>query len=259
MNFQVIIPARLKSSRLPGKVLLDIGGKSMVRRVYEQACRSQASAVTVATDSADVYAHVKQFTDAVILTQETHPSGTDRLAEAVDILKLPDDELIVNVQGDEPFIPPAMINQVAQLLVEHPQTVMATLCERINNMSDVFNPNIVKVIMNEKNEAQYFSRAPIPWLRGAFHYDASQMPKDMTLPESFYRHIGLYAYRAGFIKQYVQWPVAAVEQLEQLEQLRILMKGERIAISVASECSPIGVDTAADLAIAREIAAKTDI
>lgn len=256
MTFHIIIPARLKSSRLPRKVLLDIGGKSLMQRTYEQACASNALSVHIATDSEEVFTIAKQFTDQVLMTSEAHPSGTDRLAEAITLCKLHADDLIVNLQADEPFIPPVMLNQVAELLKGHPLAVMATLCEPIQQVKDVFNPNIVKVVMNENQEALYFSRAPIPWQRGVFHHDVTQMPSDLVLDNSYFRHIGLYAYRAKFVQEYVQWSVDPIEQLEQLEQLRVLMRGYRIAIAQACATSPIGVDTADDLAIARRIAEK---
>ncbi len=256
MSFHVIIPARLKSTRLPRKVLLEIGNKSMVQRVFEQASASQALTVTVATDDDEVYQHVKSFTDKVLMTKASHPTGTDRAAEVTELLELGDDEIVVNLQGDEPFMPPILLNQVALLLERHPHTVMATLCEHLTKLTDVFDPNLVKVVMNEKQEALYFSRAPIPWYRGAFQLDVSQM-KPVDIENSpYYRHIGLYAYRVGFLKNYVQWPVAPVEEREQLEQLRVLMRGERIAIEVAKAQSPVGVDTEADLALARRIAAR---
>ncbi len=256
MKFHVIIPARLQSSRLPRKVLLDIGGKAMVQRTYEQACASNAASVHIATDSEEVYAAVKQFTDHVLMTKESHPTGTDRIAEAITLCNLHTNDIIVNLQGDEPFIPPIMLNQVAELLNKHSQAAMATLCEPINELKDVFNPNVVKVVMNEKQEALYFSRAPIPWQRGVFHHDISQIPDELELNEQYFRHIGLYAYRAGFVTDYVQWPVDPVEQLEQLEQLRVLRRGYRIAIAPACATSPIGVDTAEDLAVARQLAEK---
>lgn len=258
MKFHVIIPARLKSSRLPRKVLLDIGGKSMVQRTYEQACASSAVSVYIATDTQEVYQTVKQFTDHVLLTKESHPTGTDRVAEAIELLDLSDDEIVVNLQGDEPFIPPKMLDQVAQLLSKHTHTVMATLCEPIHNLKDIFNPNIVKVVANVNQEALYFSRAPIPWMRGVFHHDVTQMPEDINLAQQYFRHIGLYAYRAGFVKEYVQWPIEPVEQIEQLEQLRVLMRGYRIAIAPACATSPIGVDTEEDLIIARQLASKVN-
>lgn len=251
MSFQIIIPARLKSSRLPRKVLLDIGGKPMLQRVYEQAIKSKAANVIIATDSLEVMQIAKQFTEQVIMTKETHQSGTDRLAEVAEILHLPPETIIVNLQADEPFIPPSMLNQVASLLEQQPNASMATLCEPIHEIKDMFNPNIVKVVINDLNEAIYFSRASIPWQRSKFSYDSSQIPENLALSHS-YRHIGLYAYRAAFLKQYITWSMSSVEQLEQLEQLRVLMHGHKIAIAQADGRSPIGVDTEEDLILAQQ-------
>ncbi len=250
MTFRIIIPARLSSSRLPGKVLLDIGGKPMVQRVYEQAIMSGADTVAIATDSDEVYQVAKQFGATVCMTSATHPTGTDRLAEAISLLAYDEADIIVNVQGDEPFIPPVIIKQVAELLRSHPHAVMATLCESIQTVAEVFNPNIVKVVMNSNKEAMYFSRAPIPWSRDHFSFAADKI-SIQDLPTDYLRHIGLYAYRAGFVQEYVAWPMAEIERIEQLEQLRILAKGYTIAIDKALAKSPVGVDTEADLQLAR--------
>jgi 3-deoxy-manno-octulosonate cytidylyltransferase (CMP-KDO synthetase) len=254
MTFRVIIPARLHSSRLPRKVLLDIGGKPMVQRVYEQALASGAASVAIATDSQEVYDVAQQFGATVCLTSSHHPTGTDRLAEAISLLGYDMADIIVNVQGDEPFIPPVIVSQVADLLRIHQHAVVATLCEQISSLADVFNPNIVKVVMNSNSEALYFSRAPIPWSRDHFsHVTGTLLSQD--LPADYLRHIGLYAYRAGFVQEFVGWPMATIEQVEQLEQLRILAKGFTIAIDKALAKSPIGVDTEADLQFARELVA----
>ena len=250
MSFRVIIPARLHSTRLPGKVLLDIGGKPMVQRVYEQALASGAESVVIATDSKEVYQIAEQFGATVCLTSPHHPSGTDRLAEAISLLGYNMADIIVNVQGDEPFIPPVIIKQVAELLRVHQHAVMATLCEPIDTLTDVFNPNIVKVVMNANNEALYFSRAPIPWSRDQFSHTSGAMLSQELLTE-YLRHIGLYAYRAGFVQEFVGWPSAEIERIEQLEQLRVLAKGFSIVLEKAVAKSPVGVDTEADLQVAR--------
>lgn len=257
MSFHVIIPARLQSSRLPRKVLLDIAGKPMLQWVYQQACASQAKSITIATDSDEVAQAAEQWGAQVCLTSPQHPSGTDRLAEVIANRRYSQDDIVVNVQGDEPFIPPAIINQVASLLEASPQAQMATLCEAITGEADIFNPNVVKVVMNAAGEALYFSRAPIPWDRQHFSLAPAGTNGLISLDKlPLYRHIGLYAYRPAFVTQFVTWPAAPLEQLEQLEQLRALHYGHKIMVGLASAKSPVGVDTAADLEIARQWALK---
>ena len=253
MRFHIIIPARLHSTRLPNKVLADIGGKTMLQRVYEQALASEASSVTIATDHPDIYATAGDFAAPVVMTQ-AHPNGTARIAEAADSLGLTHTDIIVNLQADEPFMPPSLLNQVAHLCAKQTIARMATLCHRITEYADIFNPNIVKVVMSEHEEALYFSRAPIPWDRAGFDaldFSTTSVDKHMTYP--CYRHIGLYAYDVAFLKAYVSWPVTVLEQSEQLEQLRVLSYGYRIAIAEACEPSSIGIDTPADLAAARAL------
>jgi 3-deoxy-manno-octulosonate cytidylyltransferase (CMP-KDO synthetase) len=234
-------------------VLLDIAGKPMLQWVYQQACASNAKSVTIATDSEEVAQAAQQWGASVCLTLASHPSGTDRLAEVIAKQAYASDEIVVNVQGDEPFIPPAIINQVATLLATHPQAQMATLCESITAAADIFNPNIVKVVMNAVGEALYFSRAPIPWDRAQFNLSDIDANRLISLDKlSFYRHIGLYAYRPEFVTQFVTWPAAPLEQLEQLEQLRALYYGHNIMVELASAKSPVGVDTAEDLEVARQ-------
>ncbi len=246
MSFSVIIPARYASTRLPGKPLLDIAGKPMIQHVYEQARRSGADRVIVATDDARIETACRAFGAEVVLTRATHPSGTDRLAEVVDTLGFAETDIVVNVQGDEPLIPPVLIDQVADNLAHSVQASISTLCERIDTPEQLFNPNVVKVVFDEAGLAGYFSRAPIPWARDCF---AAQTAPVQTLPDdaSYYRHIGIYGYRVSFLRQYVQWQPSPWESLECLEQLRALYHGHRIHVALASVAPPAGVDTEADL------------
>ncbi len=247
--YTVVIPARYQSSRLPGKPLADIGGKSMIQRVYEQAIQSGAERVVVATDDERIEQAVKSFGGQVCMTGSEHESGTERLAEVVRKLSIPDDHIVVNVQGDEPLIPPAIITQVAENLASH-NVPMATLAVEITDREEVFNPNVVKVVTDHQGYALYFSRASIPWDRDQY---GQQQPEIHT---PLLRHIGLYAYRAGFIQTYIQWAPSQLEKIESLEQLRVLWYGEKIHVDVALETPPIGVDTEADLAHLRAIIAQ---
>ncbi|ASA56882.1 3-deoxy-manno-octulosonate cytidylyltransferase [Vibrio gazogenes] len=247
--YTVVIPARYQSSRLPGKPLADIGGKSMIQRVYEQAIQSGAERVVVATDDERIEQAVKSFGGQVCMTGSEHESGTERLAEVVRKLSIPDEHIVVNVQGDEPLIPPAIITQVAENLASH-NVPMATLAVEITDREEVFNPNVVKVVTDHQGYALYFSRASIPWDRDQY---GQQQPEIHT---PLLRHIGLYAYRAGFIQTYIQWAPSQLEKIESLEQLRVLWYGEKIHVDVALETPPIGVDTEADLAHLRAIIAQ---
>lgn len=241
--FHVIIPARFASTRLPGKPLLDIAGKPMIQHVWQQACRSDAISVTIATDDQRIADACAGFAANVVLTRADHPSGTDRLQEVVSHLGLAPSACVVNVQGDEPLIPPALINQVAANLLAHPEASIATLAEPLEDMHSLFNPNVVKVLTDHQGFALYFSRAPIPWCRDAFANEPKQLPAIVP----FRRHIGLYAYKVSFLHDYVTWPSSALEQAESLEQLRALWYGCRIQVADACEVPPAGVDTQADL------------
>lgn len=241
MSFYVVVPARYASSRLPGKPLADLGGEPMVLRVARRCALSGARQVLVATDDQRVADAVGDAAE-VVMTRDDHPSGTDRLQEVAARLKLADDDIIVNVQGDEPLIPPSVIDQVAGNLAAHPDCRMATLCEPIESGEDLFNPNICKVVFDVNGQALYFSRAPIPWHRDGFAGD-----RDDLSGGQWWRHIGIYAYRAGFLHEFVQWPPAPLEQLESLEQLRALANGAAIHVAAACEPVPGGVDTQADL------------
>lgn len=247
MSFTVVIPARFASSRLPGKPLLDIGGKPMLQRVYEQAQKSEASRIIIATDDSRIADAAAGFGAEVCMTSDQHPSGTDRLQEVAQKLGFYADDIIVNVQGDEPLIPPRLINQVAHNLAADPSAGIATLCERIVDETAVHNPNVVKVVTDARGYALYFSRATISWSRDAFTENLQQLP-----PTPLYRHIGLYGYRVNLLNDFVRWAPAPIEQAEQLEQLRALWNGVRIHVAEADENHPAGVDTADDLQRVRD-------
>lgn len=243
MKFTCIIPARYASTRFPGKPLVDIHGKPMIQHVVERAMESGASRVVVATDDDRIAEVVKSFGGQVCMTGRHHDSGTERLAEVMDTLGLDADEIVVNVQGDEPFIPAAIIQQVAENLNQHHQAEMATLAVRLTDVEELFNPNVVKVVTDKLGYALYFSRATIPYDRARF-LDADSIDE---IGDYYLRHIGIYAYRAGFIKQYVNMTPSGLEQIESLEQLRVLWHGEKIHVDVALQAPPAGIDTPDDL------------
>ncbi len=249
MSFTVVIPARYQSTRLPGKPLADIGGKPMVQWVYEQAIQAGADQVIIATDDERVEKAVKAFGGDVCMTSPDHESGTERLAEVVKLKNIPDDHIIVNVQGDEPLIPPSIILQVANNLAAS-QAPMATLAVEIEDEAEVFNPNAVKVLTDKDGYAMYFSRATIPWDRDNFANGGK------TIAQPLMRHIGIYAYRAGFINTYINWEPTALEKIECLEQLRVLWYGEKIHVEVAKKAPSAGVDTPEDLEVVRNIIAN---
>lgn len=253
MSFSVVIPARYSSSRLPGKPLLDIAGKPMIQHVYEKACLSEAQEVVVATDDIRIKEVCEGFGAKVVMTSPEHPSGTDRLEEVVSQLGYYLDDIVVNVQGDEPLIPPRIINQVAHNLAAEQEASIATLCEDITDIDSVLNPNVVKVVFDEKGHACYFSRAPIPWPRDQFGSLESAASTGMPKGINYFRHIGIYAYRVKFLKSYVKWDPCPIEMAECLEQLRALWHGEKIHVALADEQPPAGVDTQADLERVREI------
>lgn len=242
MRFRVVIPARFDSSRLPGKPLADIAGRAMVLRVLERACASGAESVIVATDDFRVKHAVEAAGQQALMTSADHQSGTDRLAEVVQTLGWPDDALVVNVQGDEPLIDPVLIREAARRLILHDDAVMATLAHPIHDPADFVNPNVVKVVANEAGYALYFSRAPIPWPRDAF---AARQPMPHEL--GALRHVGLYAYRAGFLRTYARLGRSPLERHEMLEQLRVLWHGYRISLGVIATAPAAGVDTPEDL------------
>ncbi len=244
MDFTVVIPARYASTRFPGKMLADIIGKPMIQHVYERALQSSAKQVVIATDDVRIQRVAEGFGAKVCMTKDTHPTGTDRLQEVVAQLGLSDEELVVNVQGDEPLIPPSTINQVAENLARQSVASIATLSEPINELEVLLNPNNVKVLTDVNGLALYFSRAPVPWPRDAF---AKQQPTELPGLFTWQRHIGIYAYRAELLHKYVTWPPAAVEETEKLEQLRAMWYGERIHVETAVETPPAGIDTPEDL------------
>ena len=251
-DFTVIIPARHDSSRLPGKPLADIGGKPMVQWVYEKSIASGAASVIVATDDDRVAEVVKGFGGDVCMTAKDHNSGTERLAEVIKARNIAPDTIIVNVQGDEPLIPPQNIKQVANNLAASTKADMSTLSVKITTVEEAFNPNAVKVVSDKEGYALYFSRSTIPYDRNHFLNN-----EDINTIGDFYqRHIGIYAYRAGFIEQYIQWPDSPLERIEMLEQLRVLWHGEKIHVAEAEVAPHHGVDTPDDLMVIRNIVAQ---
>jgi 3-deoxy-manno-octulosonate cytidylyltransferase (CMP-KDO synthetase) len=247
--FTVIIPARLASTRLPGKPLADIGGLPMVVRVAQRAAASGASRVVVAGDDASIVQACQLHGVEALLTRTDHASGSDRLAEACTLLGLDGDAVVVNVQGDEPLIDPALVSRCAAVLAEHPDCVMSTAAHPLSTLAEYLNPNIVKVVLDAAGRAMYFSRAPLPWQRDG-NADGVRMLPSNPAP---LRHIGLYAYRAGFLRRFPSLPAAPIEATEALEQLRVLWHGERIAVHVTPDDPGAGVDTPEDLERVRAI------
>jgi len=247
--YTVVIPARYASTRLPGKPLQDIAGKPMIQHVWEQASKSTAQRAVIATDDSRIVDVCSAFGAQVVLTRPDHNSGTDRLAEVCEQLGMPSDAIVVNVQGDEPLIPPAVIDQVAANLAAHPEVAIATLAEPLSDVQALFNPNVVKVLSDTNGLALTFSRAPLPWARDAFAADRSVLPVGVP----YRRHIGIYAYRAGFLADFVSWGPCWLEDTECLEQLRALWHGQRIHVADAVQAPPAGVDTAEDLERVRRL------
>lgn len=248
-DFSVIIPARYDSSRLPGKPLLEIAGKPMIQHVFERAQESGAGRIVIATDDQRVADVAEGFGANVCMTVKDHESGTERLSEVVTKLGLAADDVVVNLQGDEPLMPPSLVRQVAENLVRFTKASMATLAEPIETAEELFDPNAVKVVMDDAGYALYFSRAAIPWHRDEFAQTRDELPAGVD----YFRHIGLYAYRASFIQEYVSWPACALEKVESLEQLRVLWRGEKIHVAQAAESAVGGVDTPADLARVKSV------
>ena len=246
--FTVVIPARMRSSRLPGKMLADVRGKPLVAWVVERAKQSGAAAVVVATDHQDIADALAPFGCRVLLTSPAHETGTDRLAEAVAQLGLEDREIVVNVQGDEPLIDPALVRNVAEVLARHPEATIATAAHPITSAAEFFDPNVVKVVVDRDGFAQYFSRAPIPFARDAFARSRDTLPAG--LPAA--RHLGLYAYRVRFLREYAGLEPGPLERFEALEQLRALTHGYRIVVSLWDRPMAPGVDTPEDLERVRQ-------
>ena len=240
--FTVIVPARLASTRLPHKPLADIHGLPMVVRVAQRAALSNASQVVVAADSIEIVQACQAHGVRAMLTQMDHPSGSDRLAQASALLGLEPTDVVVNVQGDEPLINPELINQVAELLVQRPTASMSTAAHEIHELAEFTNPNVVKVVIDQAQLALYFSRAPIPWWRDGFANGIQTLPQPAPL-----RHIGIYAYRVGFLQSFPNLPPAPIETGEALEQLRALWHGHKIAVHITHEAPGPGVDTPEDL------------
>jgi 3-deoxy-manno-octulosonate cytidylyltransferase (CMP-KDO synthetase) len=250
VSFTVLVPARLASTRLPNKPLADIAGLPMVVRVARRAAESGAARVVVAGDDASIVAACKAHGVEVVLTRQDHPSGTDRLAEACEQLGLDGDDIVVNVQGDEPLIDPALIDAVASTLASNSEAAMSTAAHEIDSVADFMNPNVVKAVLDAQGNALYFSRAPIPWWRdGSAHGDApSALPSPAPL-----RHIGIYGYRAGFVRKFPSLTPPPVEGTEALEQLRALWHGYRIAVHVSHVAPGPGIDTPEDLERVRAV------
>ncbi|MFO1283963.1 MAG: 3-deoxy-manno-octulosonate cytidylyltransferase [Burkholderiales bacterium] len=252
MTFSVLIPARYASTRLPGKPLADLGGRPMVVRVAERARASGAARVVVATDDARVHDSVRAHGFESLMTRADHPTGTDRLAEAAAALGLAPESIVVNVQGDEPLLEPALVRRMAELLAAHPDAAIATACHPIVDVDEAFNPNVVKVVLDRRGYAMYFSRATIPWARDAFAAGRDVLPSGLSIQ----RHYGLYAYRVSFLARYPTLEPAPVERFEALEQLRALWHGYRIVVDVTIGTPAPGVDTPEDLDRVRAIVAR---
>ncbi|MFZ2739118.1 MAG: 3-deoxy-manno-octulosonate cytidylyltransferase [Burkholderiaceae bacterium] len=252
MTYTVLIPARLASSRLPNKPLADLGGVPMVVRVAQRVASGRASTtgarIVVAADSPEIVAACQAHGVTAVLTGDKHPSGSDRLAQACTLLGLQDDEIVVNVQGDEPLIDPELVPVMAQLLRNQPLASMSTAAHPIEQLADFVNPNVVKVVLDSQQMALYFSRAPISWWRDGFSQGITRLPQPRPL-----RHIGIYGYRVGFLRQFPRLPQAPIEEMESLEQLRALWHGYRIVVHVTDRAPGPGVDTAQDLERVRQL------
>ncbi len=244
-EFVVVIPARYASTRLPGKPLLIVGGKPLIQHVYEHAVASAAKTVVIATDDVRIQQVAQGFGAVVSMTDPRHMSGSDRVAEAVEQMRLAPDSVVVNVQGDEPLLPPSLISQVANNLAQRPTYQMATLCEPITEVTDILTPERVKVVFDHAGRALYFSRAPIPWCRGDF--EQRDWGNDNRCPSGLYKHIGLYAYKARYLQQFVALPPSSAELSESLEQLRALHHNASIHVDIAVEAAGDGIDTLDDL------------
>ncbi len=249
MNFRVVIPARYASTRLPGKPLLDIAGRPMLAHVCERAFESGAESVVVATDDERIAEAASGLGCEVCITSPDHGSGTERLGEVIRTLGYRDDDIVVNLQGDEPLMPPVLLSQVAGDLNSHPDADVATLCTRIHTAGELFDPHVVKVVRDRAGNALYFSRAVIPWDRDAFAVTTEELPSAAV----HYRHLGLYAYRAGFVRRYVEMAPCELERMESLEQLRVLWHGGRIHLAEAAELPGPGIDTPEDLERVRQL------
>lgn len=246
MSFRIVIPARFASTRLPGKPLRDICGKPMIAHVIARAQQSQAEEVIVATDSIEIASAVADLGIRICMTHENHQSGTERLSEVIEQLGFDDDQILINLQGDEPMMPAVCLNQVGQALENDHSLKMATLCTPLTDIDELFDPHAVKVVRDINDFALYFSRAAIPWAK-EWPRDDSEAPRALPNNQVYQRHIGLYGYRAGFIRQYLAWDSSEIEKTESLEQLRVLYYGEKIKVITAHTPPGPGVDTLEDL------------
>lgn len=250
MSFSIIIPARYASTRLPGKPLLDIAGKPMIQHVYERAIDSGAEQVIIATDDERIKSAAEGFGAEVCLTAAHHQSGTERLSEVIESHNIADEHVVINLQGDEPLLPPRCLQQVAEGLANDSEAVIATLCTPAKSIDEIFDPHAVKVVRDHKQHALYFTRAPVPWDREHFHDKPELTDEQLGV---YQRHIGLYGYRAGFVKEYIQLPVTQIEKIESLEQLRVMWHGYKIVVLDADEVPGPGVDTEEDLEEVRKL------
>lgn len=246
-GYHIVIPARMASQRLPGKPLADLAGKPLIRRVHERAMESTADSVVIATDSREILDAANSFGAVAVMTARRHQSGSDRIAECADLLGWPDEAVIVNLQGDEPQMPARCLDQVAGLLKRMPGADVASLCRPIEDAREVADPNVVKVVMSEDGLALYFSRSAIPYAR-----DFTTTDEALAKGTAWYRHVGVYAYRAGALRAFTSMAPTPLELTERLEQLRFLESGQRIAMAPACEPIPPGVDTPGDLQRVRE-------
>lgn len=252
MSFRIVIPARFASTRLSGKPLRDICGKPMIAHVIERAKQSDAEEIIVATDSKEIADAIADIDVRVCMTHENHQSGTERLSEVIQQIGFDDDQILINLQGDEPMMPPVCLNQVGRALEDDASVKMATLCTALTDIEELFDPHAVKVVRDINDFALYFTRAAVPWSRDCFNETPRKMPQN----QEYQRHIGLYGYRAGFIRQYLEWQSSDIEKTESLEQLRVLYYGERIKVITAESPPGPGVDTIEDLNLVCKLLSK---
>jgi 3-deoxy-manno-octulosonate cytidylyltransferase (CMP-KDO synthetase) len=247
MSFRIVIPSRIASTRLPGKPLRDICGKPMIAHVVEQAQQSEADEVIVATDSNEIADAISHLGIRICMTHADHQSGTERLSEVIEQLGFTDDQILINLQGDEPMMPPVCLNQIGQALEADASLKMATLCTPLTEIEELFDPHAVKVVRDINDFALYFTRAAVPWSKDWSRDCFNETPRQLPTNQQYQRHIGLYGYRAGFIRQYLAWPSSDIEKTESLEQLRVLYYGEKIKVITAASMPGPGVDTMDDL------------
>ena len=257
MSFSIVIPARYASTRLPGKPLLEIAGKPMIQHVYERAVESGAEQAIIATDDKRIKQAAEWFGAEVCMTSDKHRSGTERLAEVIDTYNIDDDHIVINLLADEPLLPSKCLQQVAHALEHDSEPSVATLCTHMSTVDEIYDPHVVKVVLDHRQYALYFSRAPVPWDREHFGDKLQLTDEQLSV---YRRHIGLYAYRAGFVKKYIELPQTDLEKIESLEQLRVMWHGFSIVVPLAEEIPGPGVDTAEDLETVRKLMSdnKTD-